>query len=197
MQMLRLLIDWSELLNVAGPDAVVYAIMAIGGTLLFALRLVMMLVGFDSDASDLDSTGLDGGGFPVFSLLSITAFLMGAGFAGLAAQLEWGLGSGASAVVAGGFGIVVMMLAAGLLWFARGLDKSPTVDPRIAIGKSGSVYTNIPERGAGTGQIRINVGGRSDIATAISAGPAIPSFTDIRVTDCRDDGVYVVEALAT
>ena len=196
MQVLRLLINWSDLLNIAGPDAVVYAILALAGTALFALRLAMMFLGFDSDASDLDTDGLEGGGFPIFSLLSITAFMMGAGFAGLAAQVEWGLGSGASAAVAGGFGVFVMLLAATLMFFARGLDSSPSVDPKVAVGKTGSAYTTIPARGAGAGQIRINVGGRSDIAEAISAGPEIAAFADVRVTDCRDDGVYTVEPVS-
>ena len=193
MQMLRLLIDWSELLNIAGADAVVYAVMAVAGTVLFALRLAMMLLGFDSDVTDFDTDGLDGGGFPIFSLLSLTAFLMGAGFAGLAAQIEWGLGSGASAAVAGGFGLFVMLLAAALLLFARGLDRSPTVDPKVAVGRTATAYTRIPARGEGNGQIRVNVGGRVDVADAVSAGPQIESFADVRVTDCRDDGVYIVE----
>lgn len=192
MQVLKLLIDWSELLSLFGVDAVVYAGMALIGTLLFGIRLAMMLLGFDSDGGDFGDGGLDGGGFPVFSLLAMTAFLMGGGFAGLAAQIEWGLGSGASACVAGGFGLVCMVFAAGLLSMMKRLDASPKTDPSTAIGRTASTYTRIPAAGGGTGQIRVEVSGRLNVHPAVSSGPAIEPFVDVRVVACRDDGTFTV-----
>lgn len=194
MEILRHLLDFRYLYEVGGIDTVVYALMALVGTLLFVFRLMMSLIfGLDGDA-DLDGTDIEHGtGFALFSVLSIIGFFMGAGWAGLAARLEWGLGNGVSALIAGGFGFFLMLLSSGLMFFANKLNHNVTYDLKDAVGRTGTVYLTIPARGEGTGQITITVSGRSMTMTAVSNDSKIDAFKAIVVEEVRDDDVFVVK----
>ncbi len=177
-----------------GIDAIVYLAMALIGTVLFLLRLCLSLfAGLDSDA-DLQHPDLHAGdGFNLVSMLSITAFFMGTGWAGLAARIEWELGTIAGAAVALGFGFAMMMLASGLMFGARRLAQENKVDLRTAVGHRATAYVRIPAKGGGSGQVRVIVSGRQRIVKAVSAGPAIDAFGDVKVIDARGDDMLVVE----
>lgn len=195
MQILKHLLDFAYLYEIGGVDTVVYAIMAVAGTIFFIFRLLMSLVfGLDGDG-DIDTTDIEhGSGFALFSVLSIIGFIMGAGWAGLAAQLEWGLSNGVSALVAGGFGTFLMLLSSTLMFGAQKLTHTVTYDPQDAVGRTGTVYLTIPAKGGGTGQITITISGRSMTMPAVSTGESIEAFKAIAVKEVRDDGVFVVEA---
>ncbi|MEM8738490.1 MAG: hypothetical protein AAGG38_08450 [Planctomycetota bacterium] len=189
---LKLLIDWKQLLEVAGFDAVIYAALALVGTLLFALRMGLSLIlGLDSDV-DLDAGG-EGGGFGLISVLSITAFLMGTGWMGLVARLEWDLSPTASALFAAFSGATLMVLASGMMFVLQRAAHHVEYNPATAIGHVGTVYMAIPARGMGNGQVRVAVQGRSVLVDAISTGEAIESFRDVKVVDTRDEKTLIVE----
>ncbi len=130
-----------------GYDAIVYLVMATVATLLFLIRLGFSMVGggdFDVDA-DFDSDA----SFTLFSVLSILAFFMGAGWMGLACRLDWGLDRLTSSLVSVGFGFVMMLGAAGLAHVARRLDRSVEYDVRTAVGRTGRMYLTVPAAGQG------------------------------------------------
>lgn len=193
---------WEVLFNLDklsgyGIDALVYLGLALVGTLLFGLRLALSLFGFDHGDGDFAS-GIDahaGDGFGLLSLLSITAFFMGTGWAGLAARIEWGLGGGAAAAAAIAVGFGMMGLASGLMYGARRLASEKSYDVATAVGKPATAYVTIPAKGQGAGQVRVSVSGRSMIIKAVSAGPAIEAFKDVKVTAARDAETLVVEPL--
>jgi len=180
-------------------DSTVYFVMGALGTGLFTIKMLLMLIGGDSDADfEIDTEGgidVHGGGFSLFSLLSILAFMMGAGWMGLLCRREWELGSAASAFAAVGFGFVLMLVASGGMYAMMRLQQSGKYDVRNTIGKIGKVYLTIPEAGAGTGQVQIDVDGRSSVVVAASAGPTIESFASVKVIDVRDDEVVIVEPI--
>ncbi len=194
-KILDVLLNWTDALSY-GMDVVVYLIMALVGTLFFVLRLVFALF-FGGDAGDLDGdmseVGLADSAFSMFSLLSILAFFMGAGWMGLTCRVDWDLSSMVSAMAAAGFGIVLMAMASGLMAFARTLNQVVEYDVKTAIGKTASVYMTIPERGKGSGQIKVTVSGRLKMMDAISSGPRIPEFQSVKVLSVGDDGTFVVE----
>lgn len=193
------LFDWPRLTNEIGFDAVVYSALAIAGTSLFVLRfLLVAIAGVDGDADfegDAEGDFAHGGGMQIFSLLSITAFMMGAGWMGFTARIDWGLGPTLTAFLSGGFGVALMLFASALLLGMRRLGREVSYDPKTAIGRTATVYTNIPKKGTGTGQIRVSVSGRSKIMPAGSVGDAIEAFTDVRVVDVRDDELMIVEKI--
>ena len=125
--------DWSELVK-RGGDAVTYFLMAAVGTVLFLLRLVVGLFGGDTGDfdSDIAHAGTDGS-FNLFSLLSVLAFIMGTGWMGLAARIDWGLSRPVAVVLAVSFGTLMMFLAAGLMYMTRRLNREVTYDVKTAI----------------------------------------------------------------
>ncbi len=199
MEVLKLLLEWGILRQNYGFDAVIYAGLAVAGTLLFMLRLGLMLIlGIDGDLDlDADIGDIDhGGGFSIFSILSITAFLMGAGWMGLVARVDWNLAATTSGVLSGGFGVALMLLASSLLFYAKKMTHEVKLDPSDAVGRVGTVYLQVPEKGAGTGQVRVTVQGQQKTMSAVSTGEAIASFQDVKVVEARGDGVLVIEPLA-
>ncbi len=186
-----LIFDWPEMSAQVGLDGVLYAVLALAGTALFAVRAMLMLFGWGGD-EELD--GMDhGDGMQVFSLLSVTSFMMGSGWMGLTCRIDWGLGPTASALAAAGFGSALMLFASLLLLLMRRLGRSVTYDTATAVGRTATVYAAIPARGEGTGQVRVSVSGRSMTLPAGSTGEAIEAFADVRVLEVRDDNLLLVE----
>ncbi len=191
------LFDWTELVN-RGVDVVVYVVMAGVGTFLFLIRLAASAFGGDADGDlDVDAGGHTEGAFAFFSLLSILAFFMGAGWMGLACRIDWGLSSLVSSFIAAGFGFLMMLAASGLMYFTRRLNSHVQYDVATAVGRTGRVYTRIPPRGQGSGQVEVTVSGRRMILRAASAGEGIDSFTEVRVTSTKDDESVIVEPTGT
>lgn len=168
--------------------------MALVGTTFFMLRLLIALFfGGDGDIDgDLADSGGDGA-FSLFSLLSILAFFMGAGWMGLTCRVDWQLGSMVSALAATGFGFALMVMASGMMAFARKLSRSLEYDFSTAVGRVANVYMTIPARGEGKGQIQVSVSGRLKTLDAVSSGPKISQFGSAKVIEVRDDGTFVVE----
>jgi hypothetical protein len=195
MQFLDLLLDFNRLRVDFGVDAVIYAGLALLGTALFLIRLGLSLVLGFGDA-DFDVEDIGHGGFPLISILSLTSFFMGAGWMGLIARVDWGLEPPAASAAAAGFGFFCMLLSASLMFAGRKMTQDVTYDTKTAVGRTGQCYMSIPESGTGSGQVRVSVSGRSMIVNAVSAGPAIEAFADIKVVDVRDDQTLIVEPLA-
>ncbi len=194
MNLWDVIFDWHELAQ-RGTDVVFYFGMGVVGTLLFVIRLALSLFGGgDSDFdTDIDA-GVDSDvSFSLFSLLSILAFFMGAGWMGLACRLDWELSGLTSAFVSGGFGFVMMLLASGLAYGTRRLNKQIQYDVQTAVGKTARVYLTIPEKGKGQGQVEVTISGRRKVWQAQSTGPELAAFTDVRVVEVQDDETLVVE----
>jgi len=192
--------NWSELVRLGG-DVVTYSFMALVGTSLFLLRLAFGL--FGGGDVDIDA-GMDGdlhvgatdASFTLFSLLSVMAFIMGTGWMGLACRLDWGLGRPLSAVIAVGFGAVMMALASSMMHMARKLNRNVTYDVKTAVGRTARVYMAIPAKGEGQGQVQVSVSGRLMTRPAVSNGPALAAFASVKVVDVRDDEMLVVEPVS-
>ena len=191
---LDLLFNWDDALRY-GMDVLVYLIMALLGTTFFILRLAIALFfGGDGDMDgDLADAGGGDGAFNMFSILSILAFFMGAGWMGLTCRIDWDMNSMASAAAATGFGFVLMIMASGLMAFARKLNQAVEYDVGTAIGKTANVYMSIPMKGDGKGKIQVAVSGRLKTMDAVSIGPPIKEFSSVTVISVRDDGTFIVE----
>lgn len=192
--LISLLFDWNAMSAEVGLDAIFYAVLALVGTAIFIVRFTMLSLGWGGD-TDFDDIGEHGTGLPFFSLLSITAFMMGSGWMGLIARVDWELGPTLSAFLAIGFGGALMCLATVLLVGMRRLGHDVSYDVNTAVGRTATVYMTIPAKGDGTGQVQVSVSGRSKVLPAGSTGPAIDAFTSVRVVDVRDDNLLLVEPL--
>ena len=193
--MLDLLFDWQAAFSM-GTDVAVYLIMALTGTTFFVLRLLLALFfGADADMDtghDYDASSDSSFGF--FSLLSIFAFFMGSGWMGLTCRVDWDMGGLASAAAAAAFGFGMMMLASGLMFTARKLNRTIEYDLGTAVGRTARVYMTIPKQGAGRGQVEVDVSGRRKVLEAISTGEKLDQFSSVHVVEVRDDQTLVVES---
>jgi hypothetical protein len=192
---LEMLFDWKAAFGF-GTDVVAYLVMALVGTTFFVLRLLLAL--FFGGDSDFDtgshSDAASDSSFSFFSLLSILAFFMGAGWMGLTCRVDWGMGGLASAAAAAAVGFGMMMLASGLMLATRKLNRTIDYDLSTSIGKTGRVYMTIPKQGGGRGQVEVDVSGRRKVLDAISRGEKIAEFASVRIVEVRDDQTLIVEA---
>lgn len=156
--------------------SIVYGVCAAVGGVIFAVQLVLSLVGADHDASSIDDPGnidhLDHGSSGIFGVLSFRTVVAALAFFGVA-----GLGgerSGWSATTTFGVALAVGGVALygvyrlGLL-LSR-LQSDETADPRRSVGCTGSVYLRIPAARGGVGKIQISQQGRTMEYEAVTQG---------------------------
>lgn len=184
-------------------DAVVYFWMGAISSFIFFVRLAMMLffgmdgvfdteLEFETESGDVGHADSDAS-FQIFSILSITAFFMGAGWMGFIARYDWGWGDGATAMASIGFGLFLMVLSAYLMMMTKRFDSEGGYDAHKTVGMTGKVYLTIPPKGQGTGQVEVDVDGRLKVMTARSLGDKIESFTNVTIKSVDDDETLVVE----
>ncbi len=170
----------------------VYFIMAVAGTALYVMKLALFLLAGDGDgdfdAVENEVTDVAGSTFSLISIQSILAFFMGTGWVGLACLDEFGYSSGKTLIIASVFGFLMMLLSSFLTFKIKGLNHTPKLDYKKAIGVKGRAYTNVPEKGEGVGQVEVTFGGKMQILQAVSVDGLIKSFTPIEVVEIDDSG---------
>lgn len=198
---ISVLASWIDAIFDSFSDKTIYFSMAAVGTILFGIRLLLMLVfglddggDFDVDV-DADGGGIEahGGDFSLFSSISILSFMMGAGWLGLTARIEWGVAPVAAAVYAALFGFALMLFSSFMVWQMRKLSSAGGYDVNDCVGKVGRVYLKVPPKGQGRGQVQITVSGSQKILDAVSTGEEIESFAAVRVIEVQETETLVVE----
>ena len=194
------------------PDGLerVFWVLAIGGTTIFVLKLVVLMTGGghgDSDAShgglndaDGGEPGHDAGGhhgsnwaFQFLTMQALATFAMGAGWMGLAAPERLTVNEGQTVAAAALFGVGLVVLMTKLMSKLRTLESSGTLNMKNAVGQTGVVYLTLPSSGAG--QIEVVVQGRLCTLDAVSRGAAVPTGAKVRVEAVDAAGRLVVVAI--
>jgi hypothetical protein len=184
----------SSLLN---GSQTVYLACALAGTALLLFKILLGSVFGDGDGHSPDGDGHDGHGseasFQLFSLYSMTGFIMMFGWAGLAALNQYDLGDFLSLVVALTVGLLTSIITAGMLHLTNRLT-SHGANFRIeqTIGQTATVYQKIP--GAGRGVVQLSVNGVLRELDAVSIdGQEIASFTNVFVEKVLDAKTVLVK----
>lgn len=174
-----------------------FALPALLGTGYLVISLVLDQLGgglVDDAGLDgaLDGAGSDighGADFSVLSLQSISAFLCGGGWMGVAALKFTDLGFTASALVAIASGVAVGWGFTKLMRALLKLQRSGNISIANTKGLSGTVYIEVPPANQGRGRVQVVVQGRRREfdATQRSDTP-IPRNTSVRVIDVRVEG---------
>lgn len=130
--------------------------------------------------------------FKLWSFQSVLAFCMGMGWTGQAALLEWDWSITKTILASSAFGFLMAVLSAVLMGLMTKLNLEPDeYNLSTCVGKSAKVYLPIPNKGEGSGQVEIELGGGLKIVSAVSNGTAIKQFEDVRVTSAQDNMVVV------
>lgn len=181
----------------------VYWTFALMGSCFFLFRLIAMAVGqFGGDVSALDHGGDAPAGvgegtqghvsdstdaaFKLFSIQSLTGFFMTFGWAGLACQKQFGMGTTVSFFTSLAAGGVAMYLTTALFRAMGRLTSAGDVFLiQKTVGLSGIVYVRIP--GSGRGQIKLVINDAVRYLDAVSEDKDdLESFTDVAVVRVAD-----------
>jgi len=196
------------------PGAMFFFYMALASTVLFTMKLSLSLLGgghgdmdggldAGGDATHMDTSSGDthgdtpghhgsGAAFALLSVQSILAFLMGMGWSGLAARVEWHWSSLPTLLMSGLFGFSMMVMTSYLMLQIRRLNREIPVDFESCVGSVGRVYLTVPSQGKGVGQVEVTVSGRLRILSASSTGEEIPAFSAVTVMRVESDGTLLV-----
>lgn len=180
-------------------DPLVTALYWIAGvfTGLFALRLVLMLVGFDHDADAGNHVDVghsmsahdvqEAAQFKMFTLQTfIVTFMMGA-WVSLLCIDAFKLPHSASIAIGLAAGFASGVGVSYLIFSMRKMEADYTIRDFKAEGMRGTCYVRIPEAGQGSGQVQLTIGDRQRIFDAVSDGPAIDSFKPVVVMSRIDE----------
>ncbi|MDH6355264.1 membrane protein implicated in regulation of membrane protease activity [Dysgonomonas sp. PH5-45] len=181
------------------PTQRIYWYVAIGASLLFVLQMVISLVGggdsdIDADVDTDADLGASESPFHLFSLKTLTFFLLGVGWAGV---LFYGqltpLALGVLSIVVGCVFVFVFYLII-KTFFKMVEDNSFKIGETI--GKTGDVYLNIPAQKTGKGKVLISVKGSVHELEAITPDKEpIKSGTTIKVLDIDGSNLIVTTIL--
>lgn len=187
---------------------------AIGFGVIFVWQLLAMLFGLGGDDvdGDIDHGGMDGShdgtygdfehgahsdaletidAFKLFSMRSIVTFFTLFTW-GTALYMNNGLVLSKSMLYGSLWGLTGMFLVALLLYGLKKLAETGTKDLNTCIGKTGTVYLNIPKNGIG--EIKVQVSGVSNHVKARGVGgAALAANTAIKVVKRTEGNVFEVE----
>ena len=155
------------------------------------------LAGGDMDFdADIDADAIESmSAFKMLSLRAILAFCTLFSWAG-ALYLDRDYGLTPSLLYALLWGVVALVVVAGIFHMMLRLTESGT--PRLAtcVGKNGTVYLDIPD--GGRGEIRIPVSGvMAHVKARVADGKALKMGTAIRVRRLLDSGTVEIESISS
>ena len=205
--MMTTFIDWYQALP---PYLRAYWTIAIAVSIIFAIQMVLTLIGLgDTDAGgdvgDMDAGGGDlgdgngdtmdtGGAIQLFTIRNTVNFLLGVGWGGvcLSSVIENRFLLALAAIVCG-----CIMVGAFIIMFKQLMKLEGNGSYRIeeSVGQVCEVYLRIPGGRSGSGKVQISFHGSVQELPAQTEGEAIPSGTKVRVTKVIDRAVLIVEQL--
>jgi membrane protein implicated in regulation of membrane protease activity len=173
-------------------------IIAIPGTILFLIQLVLTFVGGDADAhaglshdASFDHPDQDFG-HHFFTVKNLIAFFTIFAWSGLGC-VAGELGTFLTLFISLFLGLLMMVVMATLFYFMTKLTDSGTLDMKNAIGQIGEVYFTIPAKKAGTGQVQVKVQGTLRTLDAMTTETEeIKSRTMIEVVDVLGENILLV-----
>ncbi|MCA9394369.1 MAG: hypothetical protein KC900_09220 [Candidatus Omnitrophica bacterium] len=175
---------------------------ALGGTVFFTVRLILMLVGGDMDGSmdgidgDMDGDTHSDAAFELISVNTLTAFIMMFGWAGLTAYKQFGLSVMVSTVIAIVAGLATMWITAMLFRMAGKLvSKGAVFKIGDTIGLNASVYQRIPAEGRGKVNVSMPGGILKELEAMSEDKVDIESFKTVKVVKVIDDRTISVRQI--
>lgn len=177
----------------------IYLVCAVAGGTVLALRLILMLFGVDGGGevemefdpgSAADAVDGSGNFFTFLSLQSIAGFFTMFGLVGMGLlQIEATNAQSLAGALAAG---IFTAWATGMIFIGmRKLQSDGTLVMDKAIGKKGTVYLTIPEKGTGVVSVSVQ-GGLKNLDAVSEKGTRIPTGTIIEVVGVKSGSILIV-----
>ncbi|MBM4327486.1 MAG: hypothetical protein FJ118_10020 [Deltaproteobacteria bacterium] len=193
-----------------------FAVSALAFSVLFIWQIIVMIFGMDTNGHDhvTDSSVDHGGGdhhvhggadhahghdgeavtFTLVSIRSLIAFGMLFSWAGTL-YLAGGVWPVLAICYSIAWGLAAMFAVSFLLYWLLRQEEHGNASVWSAIGEEGTVYMNIPPKGAG--KIRVMVSGAISFVNARSRdGEPVPAGAKVRVVGVLDDTLVEVERIS-
>ena len=184
-----------EMFATLDPMHQVYWTLAIISSLVFVAQAVMIVIGFDADSDfgggDAD---FDTDGFHIISVKTIVCFVLGFSWTG---ALFYHLVDSSLVLgcIAGGVGLLFMLLIALMFRQVMRLDKDNTFRAERTIGSAADVYLRIPAGRSETGKVTVSIHGSLHELEALTEGDEIPTGAKVRITGVVEGDVVLVEKI--
>lgn len=172
----------------------VYWLVAIVGSLIFAIVMIMAFTGGDADnIGDLDAEIDAGAGFQFISFKNLVGFFTIFGWSGIAC-IDAGLSTPLTIIISIISGLMMMVIMATLFYFISKLADSGTLNYKNAIDAVGEVYLTIGADRSKMGKVTVNVQGSVRELDALTDSlTTLKSGTIIKVVDVTSNGILIVD----
>ena len=174
----------------------IYWVVAIFGSVLFLILLIMTLVGGDvDDLGDVDAEidGDTGIGFQFLSFKNLVGFFTLFGWSGIAC-LEGELSTGLTMLISTACGLLMMTIMASLFYFLSKMQSSGTLNLANAKNQIGEVYLNIGANRSTIGKVSINVqGSLRELSAITDEDYSLVQGNVVRVKEVTDNGILIVQ----
>jgi hypothetical protein len=179
-----------------GLVAKIYWLIAITGSLVFIIVVLLSFLGSDADdLDDLDSEiEADGGiGFQFITFKNLVGFFTIFGWSGIAC-IEANMSSVMTFGISILSGLFMMFIMASMFYYMSKLSDSGTLKYSNAIGAIGEVYLTIGANRSAMGKVSVQVQGTMRELEAITDSlNDLRSGTLIKVVDVTSNGILIVD----
>ena len=176
----------------------VYWIVAIAGSAILLVLVVMTLMGGDvDDMGDVDAdieadTGIH---FQFLSFKNLMGFLTIFGWSGIAC-IDNGLSTGLTIIISVICGFLMMFAMASLFYYLAKLQSSGTLNLKNAVNQIGEVYLTIGANRSRIGKVSVNVQGTlRELQALTDEDHDLLQGNVVKVQDVTDTGILIVNLL--
>lgn len=172
----------------------VYWLVAVIGSLIFAVVMIMAFLGGDADdIGDIDADIDAGAGFQFISFKNLVGFFTIFGWSGIAC-IDAGLSTPLVIIISVISGLLMMVIMAALFYFISNLTDSGTLNYNNAIDAIGEVYLPIGADRSKMGKVSVNVqGSMRELDALTDSLTELKSGTIITVVDVTTNGILIVD----
>lgn len=174
----------------------IYWLIAIIGSVIFTLVMIMAFMGGDADdIEDIDSeidadTGI---GFQFLTFKNLVGFFTIFGWSGIAC-IDAGLPMPLTIIISIISGLVMMTIMAAMFYFMVKLSDSGTLKYKNAIDAIGEVYLTIGANRTRMGKVSVRVQGAvRELEALTDSFTDLKSGTIIKVVDVTENGILIVD----
>jgi len=167
----------------------IYWLVAIIGSIIFTVVMIMAFVGGDADDIDADVEA----GFQFISFKNLIGFFTIFGWSGIAC-IDAGLSTPLTIIISVISGLLMMVIMATLFFFISKLTDSGTLNYKNALGAIGEVYLTVGADRSKIGKVTIRVqGSMRELDALTDSLSELKTGTIIKVVDVTSNGILIVD----
>lgn len=166
-----------------------YWLVAIIGSLIFTVVMIMAFAGGDADEIDTDIEA----GFQFISFKNLVGFFTIFGWSGIAC-IDAGFSTSMTIIISVICGLLMMVIMATLFFFISKLSDSGTLNYKNALDAIGEVYLTIGADRSKMGKVSISVqGSLRELDALTDSLTELKTGTIIKVLDVTSNGILIVD----